>query len=211
MIILSDNQYISKAGIRYVLQEMEMKCAIGEAEAKCKLIALLDENPVATVILDFTNFDFNNVEDLLIVASRFPQARWLLFSDELSIAFLKRISLEKNFGILLKNANYEEITQAIVQTLNGEKYFCEQISQLLYSQDVHSPEKQILTNSENEILKLIAFGKSVKEIADERFSSIHTIVAHKKNIFRKLEVNNVYEATKYALRSGLIDEMEYFI
>ena len=52
---------------------------------------------------------------------------------------------------------------------------------------------------------------SVKEIAAERTSSVHTIITHKKNIFRKLEVNNVYEATKYALRAGLVELVEYYI
>jgi DNA-binding NarL/FixJ family response regulator len=51
----------------------------------------------------------------------------------------------------------------------------------------------------------------VKEIAQQRVSSIHTIVTHKKNIFRKLEVNNVYEATKYALRAGLVEMVEYYL
>jgi DNA-binding NarL/FixJ family response regulator len=58
---------------------------------------------------------------------------------------------------------------------------------------------------------MIARGLSVKEIAQERVSSIHTIVTHKKNIFRKLEVNNVYEATKYALRAGLVEMVEYYL
>jgi DNA-binding NarL/FixJ family response regulator len=47
---------------------------------------------------------------------------------------------------------------------------------------------------------------SVKEIANERCSSIHTITTHKKNIFRKIGVNNVYEAMQYARRAGLSDE-----
>ena len=42
-------------------------------------------------------------------------------------------------------------------------------------------------------------------------ASVHTIISHKKNIFRKIEVNNVYEATKYALHAGLVDLMEYYI
>jgi DNA-binding NarL/FixJ family response regulator len=75
------------------------------------------------------------------------------------------------------------------------------------SVDVHS----VLTTTEVEILRLIARGLSVKEIAQERVSSIHTIVTHKKNIFRKLQVNNVYEATKYALRAGLVEMVEYYL
>ena len=57
----------------------------------------------------------------------------------------------------------------------------------------------------------IALGMTTKEIAEKRFSSFHTVNTHRKNIFRKLGVNNVHEATKYALRAGLIDSAEYYI
>jgi DNA-binding NarL/FixJ family response regulator len=65
--------------------------------------------------------------------------------------------------------------------------------------------------TEREVLRLIALGKSVKEVAAERNSSIHTITTHKKNIFRKINVNTIYEATKYALRAGLVEMVEYYI
>ena len=60
-------------------------------------------------------------------------------------------------------------------------------------------------------MKSIAMGKTTKEIANERFLSFHTVNTHRKNIFRKLNVNNVHEATKYALRAGIIDMAEYCI
>ena len=72
-------------------------------------------------------------------------------------------------------------------------------------------EKVNLTRTETEILKDIALGMTTKEIADKRFSSFHTVNTHRKNIFRKLNVNNVHEATKYALRAGLVDTAEYYI
>jgi len=50
-----------------------------------------------------------------------------------------------------------------------------------------------------------------KEIAYEKNLSFHTVNTHRKNIFRKLGVNNVHEAIKYAFRAGLIDIMEYYI
>ena len=68
-----------------------------------------------------------------------------------------------------------------------------------------------LTRTETEILKDIALGMTSKEIADQRFSSFHPINTHRKNIFRKLGVNNAHEATKYALPAGLIDAAEYYI
>ena len=60
-----------------------------------------------------------------------------------------------------------------------------------------------------EIRKVL--GMTTKEIAEKRFSSFHTVNTHRKNIFRKLNVNNVHEATKYALRAGLVDTAEYYI
>ena len=68
-----------------------------------------------------------------------------------------------------------------------------------------------LTLTETEILKDIALGMTTREIAEKRFSSFHTVNTHRKNIFRKLGVNTVHEATKYALRAGLVDSAEYYI
>ena len=58
---------------------------------------------------------------------------------------------------------------------------------------------------------LVSLNRQEAEIAAERFSSIHTITTHRKNIFRKLEINNIHEATRYALRAGIIDSAEYYI
>lgn len=69
----------------------------------------------------------------------------------------------------------------------------------------------LLTKTETEIVRAIAQGKTTKEIAAERFSSIHTITTHRKNIFRKLGINTAHEATKYALRAGLVDPSEFYI
>ena len=68
-----------------------------------------------------------------------------------------------------------------------------------------------LNRTEKNILKEIALGKTTKEIAAEKNLSFHTINSHRKNIFRKLGVNNVHEATKYAMRAGIVDLAEYYI
>jgi len=210
--ILADNQDISKAGLRFLLNENGFGGQIVEVPTKRDLISLLTINPEAVVVLDYTNFDFTHIEDLLIVASRFPCVSWILFSDELSFSFLKRISIEHSFSILLKNSSTDEIRMALKMAEMKERYFCRRLTQYLESQDItKEPEKQLLTSTEQEILKQLSLGRTVKEIADERCSSVHTIITHKKNIFRKLEVNNIFEARKYALRSGLVDAMDYYI
>jgi len=54
-------------------------------------------------------------------------------------------------------------------------------------------------------------GYTTKEIAAKKFISFHTVNTHRKNIFRKLGINNLHEATKYAMRAGIIDMAEYCI
>ena len=83
------------------------------------------------------------------------------------------------------------------------------VKALLESITLHQPQK--LTPTYLEILRLIALGHSVKEIAAMRFNSEFTISTHKKNIFSKLGVNNAHDATKYALRTGIIDLVDYYI
>ena len=65
--------------------------------------------------------------------------------------------------------------------------------------------------TEKEILRAMALGKSEKEIAAERFLSVYTVATHRKRIFRKLEVNNAHEAIRYALRAGIVNTVEYCI
>ncbi len=83
------------------------------------------------------------------------------------------------------------------------------VKALLESLTLPLPKK--LTSTEREILRLIALGHSVKEIAAMRCNSEYTISTHKKNIFSKLGVTNAHDATKYALRTGIIDLVEYYI
>ena len=94
----------------------------------------------------------------------------------------------------------------------SNRFVCQRMMEVLLTPVQQEPEEKVnLTKTETEILKDIALGMTTKEIAEKRFSSFHTVNTHRKNIFRKLSVNNVHEATKYALRDGLVDSAEYYI
>jgi DNA-binding NarL/FixJ family response regulator len=171
----------------------------------------LKEEPDGIVVIDITTFDIGSQNDLLNLSVKFDSAAWIMFSEELSEPLIRRLSVEENFSMVLKDASVNEIQLAISYAAKGDRYLCHQITNILLTPSLSSGLDEKLTKSEVDILKLIAAGKSVKEIAYERNSSIHTITTHKKNIFRKLGVNTVYEATKWALKSGLVDLVEYYI
>ena len=186
-----------------------------QADDKYELMEQLRVHNDALVILDYTLFDINDVEELQIVHDRFPEARWILFSVDLSIDFVRRvIAMGQNCSILLKESPMHEIRECIDYALRRQRYICQRMAEMLLSpgqQHGADEDDEKLTRTETEILKDIALGRTTKEIADKRFSSFHTVNTHRKNIFRKLGVNNVHEATKYALRAGLVDSAEYYI
>jgi len=72
-------------------------------------------------------------------------------------------------------------------------------------------KRNLLTNTELELIQLLMQGKTAKEIAELRCLSHHTVNTHRKNIFRKLGLNNVQELIKFALKNGLVDLTEYYI
>lgn len=82
--------------------------------------------------------------------------------------------------MILKESSGEEIRSALKCMALGERFLCYQITELLISNSGRPEHHSVLTATETDILKLIARGKSVKEIAAERISSVHTIVTHKK-------------------------------
>ena len=214
-VILADNQDISIAGWYYLFQGIPDGQVVTEATDKKDLIPLLVSYPNALVILDYTLFDFESVNELLILQARFENVDWILFSDELSDEFMRTLLYNtQSFSVLMKDSSKDEILSALKEALKGNRFICNHVSNILLDNNRNIQNqglKNLLTATEQEILKEMALGKTTKEIASKRHVSVHTIMTHRKNIFRKIEVNNVHEATKYAMRAGIVDMAEYYI
>ena len=209
--IIADNQDITKAGMMFLLSRQKDTALLLEADNKAELIQQLRLHPGAVVILDYTSFDFVSSDELIVLHERFKEADWLLFSDELSIGFLRQVLFSSmSFGVVLKDNSKEEILTALQCASRKERFICNHVSNLLLSGNSQTSllhpiqQNDLLTSAERSILKEIALGKTTKEIAVERNLSFHTINSHRKNIFRKLGVNNAHEATKYAMKAGIV-------
>ena len=205
--IIADNQDITKAGMMFLLSSQKDTALLLEADNKTELVQQLRLHPQAVVILD----------ELIVLHERFKEADWLLFSDELSMEFLRQVLFSSMaFGVVLKDNSKEEILSALQCASRKERFICNHVSNLLLSGSNASPVRHtlkddLLTPAERSVLKEIALGKTTKEIAAEKNLSFHTVNSHRKNIFRKLGVNNVHEATKYAMKAGIVDLVEYYI
>ena len=210
--ILADNQELTRFALESLLKRNEEN-VVYKASDKAGLVELLKEHESAVVILDYTMFDFSDEDQLLIVAERFSLSEWILISEELTSRFLRRVVYASHqFSIVFKDSPLQEVREALDAVGCHQRYISQRALEVIISQQQEEEEQpSVLTATETEIVKAIAQGKTTKEIANERFSSVHTITTHRKNIFRKLGINTAHEVVKYALRAGLVDSSEFYI
>ena len=210
--ILADNQELTRFALESLLKRDEEN-VVYKASDKAGLVELLKEHESAVVILDYTMFDFSDEDQLLIVAERFSLSEWILISEELTSRFLRRVVYASHqFSIVFKDGPLQEVREALDAVSHHQRYISQRALEVIISQQQEEEEQpSVLTATETEIVKAIAQGKTTKEIANERFSSVHTITTHRKNIFRKLGINTAHEVVKYALRAGLVDSSEFYI
>ena len=209
--IIADNQELTRFALENILQG-DADVAVFRAFDKAGLVALLKEHESAVVLLDYTLFDFTDEDQLLIIAERFSLSDWILISDELTPQFIRRVVYSSHqFSVVFKDGPLSEIRDALNAVERHTRYLSQRALETIITQQQEEDTPSILTTTEMEIVKAIAQGKTTKEIAAERFSSIHTVTTHRKNIFRKLGINTAHEAVKYALRAGLIDPSEFYI
>ena len=209
--IIADNQEITRFAIESLLKQDEQNTVL-RAYDKSSLVAQLKEHEHATVILDYTLFDFADEDQLLIVSERFALSQWLIISDDLTPKFLKRVVYSSHqFSIVFKDGPLSELREALSAINRHVRYISQRALEAIISHQSDDDKPDLLTATEAEIVKAIAQGKTTKEIAEERFSSVHTRTTHRKNIFRKLGVNTAHEVVKYAIRAGLVDPSEFYI
>ena len=213
--LMCDNQDITRYGFECVIRTLDFRGDFFYANSKVELLKQIALQPECVVMFDYTRFDFESVDELVILQARFPMVDWIVFSDELSNDFIRSMVFStQNFSVLLKDSSLDEIKSCIREVLKSNRFICNRIGNMLLDvpkANENFAKHDALTATEKEILKEIALGKTTREIATKRFVSVHTVMTHRKNIFRKIEVNNVHEATKFAMRSGLVDMAEYYI
>ena len=210
--ILADNQELTRFALESLLRQ-DKQNVVYRVSDKAGLVEVLKQHENAVVLLDYTLFDFADEEQLLIVAERFTLSQWILISEELTPQFLRRVVYASHqFSIVFKDGPLKDVRDALDAAGRHSRHISQRALEVIINhQQEEESQPSILTETETEIVKAIAQGKTTKEIASERFSSVHTITTHRKNIFRKLGVNTAHEVIKYAVRAGLVDSSEFYI
>ncbi len=211
--IIADNQELSRYAVAQIVRNYNLSVgveAIGVSNAS-ELRKELKQNDNAVVVIDIANFDLPRTEDLVILQGEHSKTSWIILAAEMTEFMVRRLSGWQCFSFVLKECRLEEIVSALRLAQTGERFICHQVMDILLTPQDKNQDTEQLTQTEIEVLRLTAQGRSVKEIASIRNSSTHTIISHKRNIFRKIGVNTSYEATMYAAKVGLVNLMEYYI
>lgn len=204
-IIIADNQFLTRMGLMAYMRELfGDRVSLCSVSTKKALIATLTDYPGSIVMLDFSLFDITSIDSLLILGLRFDKAHWVLVSQHFSKEFIIRMSVQENTSLLSKSSSAQDFHLGISLALEHRSFYNKDIADWLQERDNEPTLRSPLTKTEKEILRLLAEGMNTKSIATSRHSSVYTVATHKKNIFRKLDVNNVYEAVRYAVRAGIV-------
>ena len=181
---------------------------------KIDLIETLKLNNTTVLIIDPSLIDIAGFSELNEIKGGFPDLKLLVITNSVTRKELHEFNTIGINNIILKTEGKEEIIEALNAAVDGKKHYSNELLDLLFESDEKkslSEETGQLTNSELEIVRLIADGLTTKEIAARKFISFHTVISHRKNIFRKLGVTSVSELIMYSIKSGWINTIEYNI
>ena len=208
-IILVDDHVIMRDGLRHLLAEESDIEVVGEADNGREAVKLALEKKPDIVIMDIAMQDMNGIEATRQIKSENPDIKIIALSMHSERQIVVGVFRAGASGYLLKDSSSLELVDAIRTIYLGRKYLSQKISDIVL-QEISDVKKEtgeigvdILTNRECEILQLISEGNSTKKIADGLFISPKTVESHRANIMDKLNIHNIPELTKYAIRAGL--------
>lgn len=215
-IILVDDHYIVRNGIRALFDDVEEIEVIGEASNGVEAIAKVAELQPDIAILDISMPQMNGLDAAEIIHNQYPETKTLIMSMHDNKEYILR-SLEVGAdGYLLKDSSKEEIIKAIKTVSDGEKYYSGSVSGILvsgYMNVIANPtgvdfekKKSIISKQEKSILAHLIHGRNSREIAEELTLSVRTVDNHRARMMKKLGVKNAVELVKLAMEEKLLED-----
>lgn len=208
-IVLADEQYLIRLGLRHLLDGLDMFKIVGEALHPVDIFREIKLKKPDVVILDHTQVVDVNADTIKHIKKLSARTNLLIISADNDKNSIYQVLESGVNSFLTKECDKEEILNAINATAKGEKFFCNKILDCLleksFAPEVADCSPIPLTARQIEIVRLVASGKIAKEIASELNLSTHTVYTHRKNIMKKLNINSTSELVIYAVNNGIME------
>ena len=204
-ILLADDHKILRDGLRSLLEQQENFQVVGEAEDGRAAVRLARQLAPQVIVMDIGMPDLNGVEATRQILEENSSIKIVALSLQSDGSVVRRMLQAGAKGYLVKEAAFDELVKGINAVVAGRTYLSEAITGVVVQQLVSpaSDAPSPLTAKEREVLQLLAEGKGTKEIATALFVSTKTIDTHRQHIMAKLDLHNLADLTKYAIREGL--------
>lgn len=212
-VVIVDDHGLLRHGLRSLLNtapDIEVLASISSGEEAINLPDMLQPD---VYLMDIVMKGMNGIEATRWIKEQNPDAKVILISSEVNKDFITAGVESGIDGYLPKDVDQEHLLQSIRTVFNGGRYFSQEVMSLVFEdfylkktegRGLPTKKSKELTRRENEVLVLIASGKSLKQIAEELFISIKTVETHKLHIQDKMGFSNTAQLTKYAIDHKLI-------
>jgi DNA-binding NarL/FixJ family response regulator len=216
-IILADSNELIRLGLRAIISSNSSWKIVGEARNNEELHEIIESFGEAVVLIDYSaaGFDISVIPKIL---NSNKNVRFVALTPEQSAQTLVDALRSGVTSYVKKDCELSEIINSLEETFNGNKFFCGQILETIQRANIDvndidfdsfTCEPVVLSDRENEIIKLIAEGNTNPQIADQLFLSSHTVNTHRKNIMAKLGVKNTAGIVMYAVKTNLVSPNKF--
>lgn len=204
-VLLVDDHEVVRKGIRAILDDRFSELTVAEASSGDEALAALVE-PFDIVILDLSMPGRSGIDLLAEIKHRYPRLPVLILSLHGEEQFAVRALRAGAAGYLTKSAAPEQLVQAFERVVRGGRYVSETLAERLAAAvggDAGAPHDR-LSHREFEVMRGIASGESVGEIAERMHLSVKTISTYRARLLGKMGMASNAELTRYALENGLV-------
>lgn len=206
-ILLVDDHQVMREGLRSLLEQQGDMKVVGEAGDGMTAVRLVRELTPDIVIMDVNMEGMDGIDATRMISRELPETKVLGLSMFLRKTFVTEMFRSGAAGYLLKDSAFAEIVEAIRTIRTGERYVCSKVAALLVDEYVQSGHAAAsgaqLTKRESEVVRMLADGKTSKEIALITQTSVKTVDACRRRVMHKLGIGSLAELVKYAIREGL--------
>ena len=166
------------------------------------------------IVMDISLYGASGIELTRKILQKNPKIKIVMLSMYSKVIYITESLKAGAKGYILKEADMDSIIDGIKKVLAGETYVDSRISSKVIAslispeEDLEQPEDSTydtLSSREQEILRLLAEGREIRDIAKELCISSKTVINHRTNIMQKLNCSNMVELIKYAIHIGLVD------
>ena len=207
-ILLADDHAVVRHGLKQILADEFKRAIFGEARNAQEALDLVWKENWDVVVLDITMPGRSGLEVLREIKRSKPKLPVLVLSMHPENQFAVRVLKRGASGYMTKESAPEELVGAIKKVLAGGRYVSASLAEKLatyLASDTQKPAQELLSDREFQVLRLIASGKIVSEIAKELSLSVKTISTYRTRILEKMGLRNNAELMHYAMQHQLVE------